>query len=368
MKNVLLALLLLPAIHLYGQDFFRENFNKEKTYILLANPTATNIETVSFLIKNNLLKVNLKKTEFVGIYHQNQRYDFNATAEYIRSGNLNSFHLHEVRGSLQEDELFEKNNITGQLKLLFENSAGIFFFGGPDIQPSVYGEDNLYSDVTDPERHLFEVTFLFHLLGGYVNEGFEPFLKEKPDYLITGFCLGMQTMNVATGGNLIQDIPTQVYEATTPEATIETGRENMHRNYWQQISDDRQLAGINLHTIRFTSHPFFGKKVKVNKDSRPLVYSSHHQAAGKTGKGLEVTALSADGKIVEGMAHNRYPYVFAVQFHPEVPALYENREPRKIFPDDTPLPYHQVIGKEGIKFHKSYWKYISKAIKVASKN
>jgi putative glutamine amidotransferase len=367
MKNLLLALLLLTAMNLHGQDFFRKNFNKDKTYILLANPTATNIETVSFLVKNNLLKVNLKKTEFVGIYHQNQRYDFKAAAEYIRSVNLNGFHLHEVRGSLQEDELFLNNIITDELKLLFDNSAGIFFFGGPDIQPSVYDEENLYSDVTDPGRHLFEVTFLFHLLGGYVNEDFEPFMEEKPEYVVTGFCLGMQTMNVATGGTLIQDIPAQVYGATTPEATIETGRENMHRNYWQLISDDHQLAGINFHTIRFTGHPFFGKKVKVKKESRPLVYSSHHQAAGKRGKGLEVTALSADGQIVEGMAHNIYPHVFAVQFHPEVPALYENREPRKIFPTDQPLPYHQVIGKEGVKFHESYWKYISKTLRKAGR-
>jgi putative glutamine amidotransferase len=367
MKNLLITLLLLLTIHLNGQNFFREDFDKGKTYILLANPTAANIETVNFLVNNNLLKVHLKKTEFVGVYHLNQRYDFQTAANYIQSSNLNGFHLHEIRESVQEDRLFEKNNITDELKLLFDNSAGIFFFGGPDIQPSVYGEENIYSDVTDPGRHLFEVTFLFHLLGGYVNENFVPFLEEKPEYFITGFCLGMQTMNVATGGTLIQDIPAQVYEATTPEDTIETGRENMHRNYWHLISDDRQLAGINFHTIRFTQHPFFGKKVKVKKDSRPLVYSSHHQAAGITGKGLEVTALSADGQIVEGMAHNLYPNVFAVQFHPEVPALYENREPRKIFPDDTPLPYHQIIGKEGVKFHKSYWKYISKALREAGK-
>jgi putative glutamine amidotransferase len=368
MKNLLLALLLLTAMNLHGQDFFRENFNQDKTYILLANPTAANIETINFLVQKNLLKVNLKKTEFVGVYHQNQRYDFNAAAEYIRSNNLNGYYLHEVRGSLQEDELFENNQITGELKLLFDHSAGIFFFGGPDIQPSVYGEENLYSDVTDPGRHLFEVTFLFHLLGGYLNQNFEPFLEEKPEYFVTGFCLGMQTMNVATGGTLIQDIPAQVYGATTPDATIETGRENMHRNYWQLISDDRQLAGINFHTIRFTGHPFFGKKVKVKKDSQPLVYSSHHQAVAKKGKGLEVTSLSADGEIVEGVAHNIYPHVFAVQFHPEVPALYEKRESRKIFPTDQPLPYHQIIGKEGVKFHKSYWKYISKALREAGRN
>lgn len=368
MKNAIVLLLFFITLHLQGQDFFRNETDSKKTYILLANPTANNIETVDFLIKKNFLKVNLKNTEFVGVYHRNQRYDFSASADIIRKQGLGNFHLHEIRSTLHEDRLFEKNALTNELKHLFENSAGIIFFGGPDIPPAVYGEENLFSDVTDPERHFFEVTFLYHLLGGYQDETFEPFLEERPHYFITGFCLGMQTMNVATGGTLIQDIPAQVYGATTPEETIGTGRENMHRNYWQLISGDRQLAGINFHTIKFTRHPFFGKQVKTKKQSRPLVYSSHHQASGKTGKGFETTALSSDGKIAEAIAHTRYPNVFAVQFHPEVPALYEDRELRKISPADAPQTYHRMIGRESLRFHKNYWKYISKSLREAGRN
>jgi putative glutamine amidotransferase len=80
-------------------------------------------------------------------------------------------------------------------------------------------------------------------LGGYGNEDFEPFLKEKPKYLVTGFCLGMQTMNVATGGTLIQDIPAEIYGATTSEKTLEIGRANLHRNYWQEVVDDSLSDG-----------------------------------------------------------------------------------------------------------------------------
>src|SRR5690606_40614006 len=68
------------------------------------------------------------------------------------------------------------------------------------IPPGVYGEENTLSVITDPQRHYFETTFLFQLLGGFWNEDFKPFLNEKPKYMVTGFCLGMQTMNVATGG------------------------------------------------------------------------------------------------------------------------------------------------------------------------
>jgi putative glutamine amidotransferase len=368
MKYTSVILLLLFTLHLHGQNFFREEFDQNKTYILLANPTAANIETVQFLMAQNLLNINLKKTEFVGVYFEKQKYDFSVTEAFIRNEGIKHIHLHEVRGDLEENQLFRQNHLTDELRMLFQHSSGIFFFGGPDIPPSVYGEENLWSVVTDPERHYFEVTFLFHLLGGFTNDTFEPFLEKKPDYFVTGFCLGMQTMNVATGGTLIQDIPAQVYGAETPEETIKTGRENMHRNYWHLISEDRQLVGINFHTIRFTDHPFFGKRVKVRKDNRPLIYSSHHQAAGKTGKGLEVTALSADGKIVEGIVHHHYPHVFAVQFHPEVPSLYKSSELHKIFPDDIPQTYPRIIGKEGRKFHKSYWRYISKTLEKASGN
>ncbi len=367
MKSVLSVFLLLYCLNLTAQDFFRENFDKNKTYILLANPTTANIETVLFLTEKKLLDVNSKKVHFVGVYHEDQQYNFEETAQFIEKEGLNNIFLHEFRSPINENQLFESNNLSKELKLLFEHSAGIFFFGGPDIQPSMYGEENTLSVVTDPERHNFEATFLFHLLGGYQNEQFIPFLDENPNYLITGFCLGLQTMNVATGGTLIQDIPEEIYGASTPEATVKTGKENMHRNYWQKISNDQQLMGINFHSIQFTENPFFGKKVKVKGEFTPLVYSSHHQAVEKKGKGMEVTALSSDGKIVEGLAHSRYPHVFSVQFHPEVPALYEAKKSFKFQPDEEPQSFYQTIGEENRKFHKKYWRYISKALKKAAR-
>ncbi|SHF99381.1 putative glutamine amidotransferase [Mariniphaga anaerophila] len=362
-----LILLLFLSTVLPAQNFFREKFDNGKKYILLANPTAGNIETINFLVNQGLLKVDLRKVHFVGVYFEHQNYDFKKSKKYIHEQELTHFDLHEFRGDLSKNKLFANNSLTEELKYVFRNSAGIFFFGGPDIPPGVYNEKNSLSVVTDPERHYFETTFLFHLLGSFHNEKFTPFLQENPDYFITGFCLGMQTMNVATGGTLIQDIPAEVYGAVTDKATLETPKENLHRNYWQNISDDTQLMGINFHPIRFTTHPFFTKRVKAGKDSSPLVLSSHHQAAEKLGKGMLVTAVSSDGKIVEALAHDTYPHVFAVQFHPEVPALYENQEKRKFHPDDAPQTYHQIIGKKGLKFHKKYWKYISKALKKAGK-
>ncbi len=368
MRKILVFLFIIASSSaLFSQDFFRNEFDENTKYILIANPTVGNIETVRFLMDNKLLNINSRKIQFVGVYYENQSYDFDAAKKYIERENLANFFLHEFRGKLNENQLFEKNVLSNELQFVFENSLGIFFFGGPDIPPAVYGEKNTFSVVTDSERHYFESTFLFHLLGGFQNDEFQPFLKNNTNYFVTGFCLGLQTMNVATGGTLIQDIPAEVYGATSPEATVKTGKENMHRNYWQKISSDTRIMGINFHSIRFTENPFFGKNVKVNKKKNPLVYSSHHQAVGKPGKGMEVTAYSSDGKIVEGLAHSYYPHVFSVQFHPEVPALYENGELFKFQPDDQPQSFYQIIGKENRKFHKNYWRYISKSLKKAAR-
>jgi putative glutamine amidotransferase len=364
MKRLITLLLLLSVFTgVFGQDFFDTDFNKKKRYIILCDPTVSHIKTIQYLTAKDIFQVKKNKVRFVGVYFEDQQYDFAKTKAYIEENDLKNFFLHEIDGDIEADELFHNNELSTQFKKVFNNSIGIIFFGGPDIPPVDYGEANTHSYVTDPERHNFETSFLFHLLGGSRNENFIPYLTERPDYVVTGFCLGMQTMNVATGGTLIQDIPEEVYGAETAEETVNIGRENLHRNYWQELVDDDQLMGINLHTIQFTSHPFFGDAIKTRKNATPRVYSSHHQAAEKIGEGLEVTALSPDGKVVEGLAHNKFKNVFAVQFHPEVPALYEEMTKLKFHPDDVPKSYYEIIGKSSVRFHKNYWQYISDIFK-----
>ncbi|WP_167618133.1 gamma-glutamyl-gamma-aminobutyrate hydrolase family protein [Maribellus sediminis] len=368
MKKLLTTLFLFVfVLTAFSQNFFDTDFDHSKRYIILCDPTVARIKTIQYLTGNDIFEVKKNKVKFVGVYFEDQNYDFSETKAYIEENKLKNFFLQEIKGDLSEDELFRNNEISAQLKKVFDNSIGVIFFGGPDIPPSVYGEENTRSVVTDPERHYFEASFLFHLLGGSQNENFIPYLSERPDYVVTGFCLGMQTMNVATGGTLVQDIPEEIYGAGTAEETVNIGRENLHRNYWQEIADDEQLMGINLHTIQFTNHPFFGEAVKVKKRDTPRVYSSHHQAAEKIGKDLAVTALSPDGKVVEALAHNKFKNVFAVQFHPEVPALYEEMQPRIFHPDDVPKSYYDIIGKSSVRFHKEYWAYISKVMSEVKK-
>jgi putative glutamine amidotransferase len=368
MQKLILFMILTVVVQLsHSQGKFYEKISKKCDYIILCNPTVSNIETIRFMVKNHILTVDEKKTCFVGVYHKGQAYDFRLSENHIKEHQLNQYQLLELTGELTDKDVFRTNSCTDEFKKIFQHSIGIFFFGGPDIQPGLYGETNTHSVVTDPKRHTMEVSFLFHLLGGSRNPDFVPFLTENPAYMVTGFCLGLQSMNVATGGTLVQDIPYQIYGKNTPQETVTIDRLNLHRNYWQEFNKDKQLMGINLHPINFTPHPFFGKTIKLAKDFHPLIYSSHHQSLEEIGKGFEVTALSPDGKVIEGLVHKQFRNVFGVQFHPEVPALYEDREEWKFEPNDVPRTFHQIIGEQSVKFHKMYWKHISKGLKESKR-
>jgi putative glutamine amidotransferase len=350
----------------FAQNFIESGFKPDRTYILLAHPTVQNLETISFLLQNNILKI--PNTEFIGVYSVHENYDYTKSVDLLKKSEMSRFHLQKVDGEETAAKLYTENGWTKMFKKLFDSSVGIIFFGGPDIQPEIYGQKNLFSEVTDPNRHSFELSLLFHLLGGKQNNEFFSLLNNRPAYFVTGFCLGLQSMNVATGGTLNQDIPAQTYNKKDAKEILKLNKEKLHRNYWQEISRDTLLMSINFHPIQYTAHPFFLKTVKANKDLTPLVLSSHHQSIDELGKDLIVTATSMDGNVIEGIHHRIYPNVFAVQFHPEVPALYKEGGKLKFAPEDTPKSYYEILSPEDREFHLKYWETISKAIKSSEKS
>jgi putative glutamine amidotransferase len=366
-KLILLVTLACLSVSMLSQDFFRGEFRRDRKYVILMNPTAGNIGVVTFLLDKGILGTDPEKIEFVGIWHSSQEYDFSKSAEYISANGLTRFHLYEVKGPMTEEMVYKQNPCSDDFRKIFTNSIGVIFFGGQDIPPAVYGQQNWYSVSTDPGRHYFEVSFLFHLIGGTRNTTFKPLLEENPDYMVTGFCLGLQSMNVAAGGTLWQDIPAQVYDSKSPETHILIDRKNLHRNYWQINRDAKDFIGNSMHPVRFTENGFFGKTVKVSRRWQPVVYSHHHQAIGDVAPAFTVTALSDDGKIVEGIAHKKYPNVFSVQFHPEVSALFEDRELVRFAPEDTPATLHSMLDKKSLKFHLKYWGHISHVIAIQAK-
>jgi len=157
---------------------------------------------------------------------------------------------------------------------------GILLAGGDDCDPAAYGEERheTVDPVMDPRRQANDFS-----LAKAARERGIPTL---------GICLGMQVMNVAAGGTLVQDIASQ-HETEIEHASIPEDRAR-HDVHIEQGTRLAQIVGAG--------------EVNVN--------SSHHQAIRNVGSGLRVTAHAPDG-IVEGIEDPRHPFYLGVQWHPE---------------------------------------------------
>lgn len=143
--------------------------------------------------------------------------------------------------------------------------------GGGDIDPPLYHAENRGSREID--RPLDEAQLA--MLDAFVRAG-------KP---VLGICKGVQVINVYFGGGVIQHL-------ATAEAHMYHDGDSVH----ECVS----LAGTDMRRL-------YGPRYVTN--------SSHHQALGRMGEGLSVTAYAADGT-AESAAHESLP-VFGVQWHPE---------------------------------------------------
>jgi putative glutamine amidotransferase len=162
---------------------------------------------------------------------------------------------------------------------IVEELDGILLAGGFDCDPSVYGQERHPTvEPMDPRRQNNDMT-----LARAAREAGIPTL---------GICLGVQMMNVAAGGTLIQDIDSQV------DTEIEHASEPADRHRHGVILEkNTRLASILGH-----------QELNVN--------SSHHQAIGDVGNGLRVTAQAPDG-VIEGLEDPAHPFYVGVQWHPE---------------------------------------------------
>lgn len=147
--------------------------------------------------------------------------------------------------------------------------------GGGDTDPTLYGQSPWKADtVYKTELDRYELILI------------KEFIKlEKP---ILGICKGMQSINIATGGNLIQDIPSMLSLCHSADCTREC-------NHEIKISPQSRLFAA------------MGRRAIVN--------SFHHQCIGRLGKGLSVTATAHDG-VTEAIEGTQLP-LLGVQWHPE---------------------------------------------------
>lgn len=166
---------------------------------------------------------------------------------------------------------------------------GLLLPGGGDIDPAFYGqkrrpatgEPNVLRDYMEPI-----------LLRNFLEAG-------KP---VLGICRGIQVINVAMGGTLLQDIREEEHYPHS---------DYPHRGSYTHpviIKNDTLLAKcLGLDCVEI---PPSGHQLEI------LVNSMHHQVVEKPGRGVVVNAVSGDG-FIEGIELEQPSFCVGVQWHPE---------------------------------------------------
>lgn len=333
----------------YSQEYFNKKENQNKKHLIIVHPSLSNMERYDFLIKNGILDP--KNLTIVGVYFKDENNDYQEVIDKFPD-----YGFHEIPSGLDYEKIYTENSITEEFKKIFNYSSGIIFNGGPDIPPSAYSEEMLnLTSVTDPWRHYYELSFLFHLLGGSQDPEFKPFLKKRPKYLILGICLGLQSMNVAAGGTLIQDIPFEIYEKNTAEEILNMDKNSRHRNYYSKFRIYPEINSYYPHQLHLIPGRWLST-INTGLYSNPYVLSSHHQSIEKLGAGYRITATSMDKKIIEGIEHICYPNVVGIQFHPEIDYLFKDGGNIKFKPSDESFSLHKRIKDlNSYEFHLRFW-------------
>jgi putative glutamine amidotransferase len=177
---------------------------------------------------------------------------------------------------------------------LLDGVDGLLLTGsGPDLPPRLYGERQRYKfPLVSERRSSFELELVHQ--------------ARTRDLPLLGICGGMQTVNVACGGSLYQDIPSQVQGALD------------HRQKTKAV----HLA----HAVTVSPQSLLRKIVH---QAKLMVNSSHHQSVKTVAPSLRASAVASDG-IVEAIESPAHRFLLAIQWHPEF--LFERHRPhRRLF-------------------------------------
>ncbi len=334
--------------------------------LILLHPTVSNIENMIWMVDNKI--IDIPGVELVGVYSADEAYNYSASEKYLAEHHVFNYKLRKIEGKIKPEDICRENSCTAEFRKLFEESDAILFFGGPDIPAAVYLEkQRLLTEVTDPNRHYFETSLFFHLIGGSRNPAFKPFLADRPDFIVRGFCLGMQTMNVAAGGTLIQDIPQEIYHKNNLESVSAQPGDKLHRSYLAPLYPLSDLFGGNFHSIRIAKSGYLHELATGSGATFPQVYSYHHQAVGRKGVNLKVIATSMDRKIIEGLQHSEFKNIVGVQFHPEPASLYKPETSFTTIPGKAFSPNELLARSNSLKFHQQFWNDFSEKVKKSSR-
>jgi putative glutamine amidotransferase len=170
-------------------------------------------------------------------------------------------------------------------EFLLELVDGLLFTGGADIDPEVYGAEAIHPETygVDAGRDRFELAL--------VNLAVE---RELPFFCI---CRGIQVLNVALGGTLIQDIPDQY------------SREIQHRQQHSAIDASEASHAVTVREGSLLDATYGSHELSTN--------SFHHQSVKEVAPQLEIDARTPDG-VIEAVSLPGHPFALGVQWHPEM--------------------------------------------------
>lgn len=178
------------------------------------------------------------------------------------------------------------------VRTLYQHCDGILLPGGDDLDPALFGEPpHPQLGKVDPQRDSVEIA-----LAQWCRADQKPLL---------GICRGIQAINVAFGGSLYQDIPSQLPDSLDHRYNTNIGVYN--------------VAG---HPISIVADSWLAQQLATTEI---LANTMHHQSVKDLAPGLRITAHAPDG-IIEGVEGTTDHFVAAVQCHPE--HLWAEAEPR----------------------------------------
>jgi len=164
---------------------------------------------------------------------------------------------------------------------------GLMLTGGGDVAPSRYGEAaHATVEEAEPGRDEFDIALVTAARARHLP--------------IFAICRGVQVLNVACGGTLVQDIPSQLAGAGQHSFTVPP-------------NDSYSLA----HEVWVDKDSLLSKLMKDRLvDESVEVNSRHHQAVKGVAPGFKVTATAPDG-VIEAIEDPAASFCLGVQWHPE---------------------------------------------------
>ena len=174
------------------------------------------------------------------------------------------------------------------LETALDGVDGLLLTGGDDVDPSRYGQATHPAVVpAESGRDEFEIALI-----GVARE------RRLPIFAI---CRGVQVLNVACGGTLVQDIPSELAGALEHSLRVPPHQAyDLAHEIW--IEKDSLLSRL--------------MRDRLNDVDTCDVNSRHHQAVKQVASGFRVSATAPDG-VIEAIEDPGAPFCLGVQWHPE---------------------------------------------------